>query len=101
MKDYKKDAKTWTFNVEITNRVPVRIKTNNWQFAQIWLRKQLTPLKERLPEDATFELVLIECSDKNDDKHDTEIYGKIKKDEYGPTSDIEIFEQVKDDLFKE
>ena len=75
--DYKKDAKTWTFNVEITNRVPVRIKTNDWQFAQRWLRKQLAPLKERLPEDATFELAAVECSDTNDDNHDAEVYGKM------------------------
>lgn len=90
MTDYKKDARIWTFNVEITNRVPVHIKTNDWKFAKLWLSKQLAPLKERLPEDATFEVKF--CTVDKDNNYDAEVY----TDEDGKP-----IEETKNTLFKE
>ena len=99
MSNYKKDAEVYGVDVLITNVIRFNIKSNDPEFARLWLQKQLAPILTQQSTDAKME-VEIQRIAQDEEEYAAEVYGKADW-VGGEYVGYEVFEHVKNELFGE
>jgi hypothetical protein len=94
--NYKEDAKVYGIDVLVTNVVKFNVKSNDPEFARLWIQRQLAPILMRQPPGAFIKVEINRLAE--GEEFAAEVYGETEYAD-GEYKGYKVFEHVKNEIF--